>query len=92
MTIIEAPKLHVAHAPAKMLRCLMMRGGTVAVSGLKIWTRTKPMRRTPASTSSAMMRPLLQAYLEPPHCSARRRQMTPGSRNKRPRLSSWASF
>lgn len=40
---------------------MMMRGGTVAVLGLKIWTKTKHTRRTAANTKSAMMRPS-------PHC------------------------
>lgn len=48
----------VAQKPAKMLRWQKIRGGMVAVLGLRIWTAMNPIKRTPASTRRAMIRPL----------------------------------
>jgi hypothetical protein len=45
--------------PLAMLRWMKMRGGTVARSGLQTWIKTKAIKSTKASTSSAMMRPSL---------------------------------
>lgn len=58
MIIIEDPIQKVAPKPAMMLLWQKMRGAMVAVLGLRIWTAMNPIRRQPASTRRAMMRPL----------------------------------
>lgn len=46
----------VEKKPARMLRCIKILGGIVAVLGKKIWTKTNPNSRTPARTSRVIMR------------------------------------
>lgn len=42
-------------AAAMVREEVMIRGGTVAVSGRRTWMMTKAIRRTPATTRSAIM-------------------------------------
>lgn len=48
--------------------------------------------RTPKTTNRAMMRALDQAYLEPPHWRASKRQTTAGMNTRVPGRSSCPSF
>ena len=52
----------------------------------------KAINRTGKMTKRAMIRPLFQAYVEPPHCSARRREIKAGRKQIVPRGSSWSIF
>lgn len=83
----DIPRVAPNQAEAATLRCLRTRGGTVALSCFFHWTNTKIRARTPKTTNSAMMRPLLHGYLLPPHCSARRRQTIMGRKKTVPRRS-----
>ncbi len=56
-TIIWEPTQKVDQKPARMLRCMKMRGGMVAVPGQVDLHQDEPISRTAASTSRAMMRP-----------------------------------
>jgi len=85
---IDADRKKVNKAPAQMLRCFTTRPGSVAVSGIMIWTTVKAIIRAANIANSGMMRQLLQGYVEPPHCRARRRQTTPGRKNSVPSGSS----
>jgi hypothetical protein len=73
-TFIEAPAAKTCHALKATLRCLNIRGGTVANSPFQNWIRTKIMARTPQRVRSAIIRPLLHSYLVPPHCKASSKQ------------------
>jgi hypothetical protein len=55
----EAPIIRVCHQPARMLRCVKMRGGARAVSGSSIWMATKVTVKTPMTVRSTITRPLL---------------------------------
>ena len=85
---MDEPTQMVTHTPDRILRCIKMRPGMVAVSGLKIWTKTNATINTLASTNSKMILHSLHAYVDPPHCSASKRQTVPGSRAEVPRMSS----
>jgi hypothetical protein len=85
MTIMPPARKKVKPAAQLTLRCSITFGGTVAVSGISVSTRQKPIARTPKRTSRAMIRPSFQAYVEPPHCRAKRRQTTDGTRHRTPR-------
>lgn len=61
MIIMDEPLKNVDQKPAIILRWANIRGGMVAVFGLTTWTTTNPSKSTPASVSSAVMRPLPQA-------------------------------
>ena len=78
--------------PEAILRCLKMRGGTVAVSCFQTWMAIKKVMRTPKMTSNAIIRPSFQAYFDPPHCRARRRHTILGRKQKFPRGSSCRNF
>ena len=47
-------------ALARMLRCVITLTGTVAVSGIKIWTVAKASNSTPKKTISRITRQLFQ--------------------------------
>lgn len=65
--IMDEPTQMVTHTPARMLRCIKMRPGMVAVSGLKICTSTNATSNTLASTSNNTILHSLHAYVDPPH-------------------------
>lgn len=54
--IIWDPRTMVEKKPAKMDRCLNMRGAIVAVAGMNAWIRTNTMPRKTPSVSRAMTR------------------------------------
>lgn len=58
MIIIDEPTQKIAKKPARMLLWQKIRGGMVAVFGLRIWIATNPSNRQPASVRRAIMRPL----------------------------------
>jgi hypothetical protein len=61
---------------AAMVRCLRIWRGSVAFLDCESWINTKPMDKTAERTRSTMMRALCHGHVVPPHCRARRRQMT----------------
>ena len=89
---MPAPTQVEYRRPAAMLRFLTIRGGTVAFSCFNIWTPMKAIIRTPNRTRRATIRQLFQAYVDPPHCKARRRQTTPGMKKNVPTGSSFSIF
>jgi hypothetical protein len=78
MTKKVAPRQAAKAADAQMLLLLNILGGTVALSPLTTCIMTKQIRSRAATTSSAMILPLFQGYLPPPHCRASSRHTTPG--------------
>lgn len=89
MTInMDPARQNMKTVPARILRRSMTRTGTVAVSGIKYWTEAKARNRMANMTINTMMRQLVHAYVEPPHCKARMRQDTLGTKKKTPRGSS----
>jgi hypothetical protein len=66
-TIMDEPTQMVTHTPAKMLRCIKMCPGMVAVSGQNICTSTNATSNTLASTSSNTILHSPHAYVDPPH-------------------------
>jgi hypothetical protein len=84
----EEPRHSPKKADPHTFLFMNTRGGTVAVSCFHIWIETKAIIKTPNRTKSAIMRPLDHSYLEPPHCRASSKQMTPGMKQMVPSMSS----
>lgn len=59
----EEPMHSVTQVPAMMLRCLITRGGIIAVLGSNPWIAQKVTSNTPARVNNAMMRALLHWIL-----------------------------
>lgn len=70
---------------AKILRLRMILTGTVAVFGKSTWTAAKANKSTPKRANRRIIRQLLHAYVEPPHCRAIRRVTMLGTKKKVPR-------
>ena len=70
------------------LRWVITFGGIVAVSGFQTCTAAYANINTPKTTNSPIIRPSLQLYVEPPHCSARSNDTSPGRKNTMPMGSS----
>lgn len=84
---MDADMLVAYKAAAQTVLCLRTCGGTVALSCFQICTPAKAMISTPNRTKNAMIRPSFHGYWDPPHCSARRTQMTAGRSKAVPRTS-----
>jgi hypothetical protein len=87
-----APTKMMTQKPAKILRCIKMRGGTVAVLGRRIWIATNATSKTACSDRSALMTLLFQAWSTPPHCKASSKHTVPGINTAVPGKSSCFNF
>jgi hypothetical protein len=79
------------YLPAIMLRLLIILAEMVAVLCMSTSTAMNAIAHTPNSTKSAIIRPLLQAYVKPPYCRARRRQTMLGIIKNSPKRSRFFS-
>lgn len=84
MEMRPPPTQRAKTTPLMILRWLKMCGGTVASFFSQACTLMKAIIRIPESTNSTIMRPLFQAYAVPPHCKARRKQITDGKKRTLP--------
>lgn len=79
-----APKVRANQAAAAIDLCSRTRIGTVALSFFHRCMPTKTKSVKPKRTHSAMMRPSDHAYVDPPHCNARSRQIIMGKNTAKP--------
>lgn len=76
---------NVKRLPASTLRWRKMRAGIVAVVFLvTTWTAMKQTRKTEKIVRRRMIRHEFQAWVVPPHCSARSREMMEGRKKRVP--------
>ena len=83
----EAPMKTEINVAAMTLRWLMICLGMVG-NDILIWRNTKTTKRIPDTVKRAMILPLFQGYVTPPHCRASKKQTTAGISVTVPRGSS----
>lgn len=83
-SIIELIKQNTNTAALIILLFPTILPGIVAVSGLQTWIPAKMGNNTTNTTKRAMIRALFHAYVDPPHCNARSKQIKAGIKKTDP--------